>query len=335
MSKTVQRGFTLVELLVVIAIIGILVALLLPAVQAAREAARKTSCTNKLKQIVLASHNYHESHQTFPSGYVSKPDPADPTKRRERYSYWSWSFMLLPYMEQNELHTMAYTGDVDLHLIVANGGPLLAELQVPLKSYRCPSAGAPKMNGKYEFTRPARDPYECNRGVGTPLAMSNYVAANSNHQVTPSGGSLMQQGLYREDEARSFRDITDGTTYTVAFGERRWKMKATDGRIAIAAAGTAFGVASRHQQNIAGALAGGFSPINARDPEPRVRPNNPWNYDCDWTFYPPSTGFSSQHPDGAVFALADGSVRFVTEKIDRATYAHILSIGDGVRVRDF
>jgi prepilin-type N-terminal cleavage/methylation domain-containing protein len=90
-----RNAFTLIELLVVISIIGLLIALLLPAVQAAREAARRTQCVNNLKQIGLALHNYHSSHQTFPPGYISNFDASG----NDSGPGWGWAAILLPQME--------------------------------------------------------------------------------------------------------------------------------------------------------------------------------------------------------------------------------------------
>ncbi|MCA9181479.1 MAG: DUF1559 domain-containing protein, partial [Planctomycetales bacterium] len=103
MSSNQKRiGFTLVELLVVIAIIGILVGLLLPAVQAAREAARRMQCSNNLKQLGLAAHNYVDAHKTFPSGFVSSlPDPGAPAAAE--LTVWTWGAFILPFIEQGNL----------------------------------------------------------------------------------------------------------------------------------------------------------------------------------------------------------------------------------------
>ncbi|MCR9119263.1 MAG: DUF1559 domain-containing protein, partial [bacterium] len=104
MERKERSGFTLVELLVVIAIIGVLIALLLPAVQAAREAARRSSCSNKLKQIALATHNYHDVNRKFPYGF-SESDPGHPNRT-------CWVQLMLPFMEQNNMYQQftAYTG---------------------------------------------------------------------------------------------------------------------------------------------------------------------------------------------------------------------------------
>ena len=333
--KKRRPGFTLVELLVVIAIIGILVSLLLPAVQAARESARKTTCTNNLKQIVLATHRYHESHLTFPSGYLNKRDRNNGFAPRDDWNLWGWGFLLLPYLEQSDLYDMMLTGDADLQIIVTNPA-FVRELQEPLQAFRCPSDTGPRVNGAYPWYQWAVHPYQCPPDPKSSLATSNYVASNSNYQPTPTGGALLQQGIYREDEATSFRDILDGTTNTIAFGERRWRAKTTAGNVGIIGAGVVFGVPSRnHLQNIAAVLAGGRVPLNSNRPRPA--------FPCDYRgAYLESTGFSSEHPSGAVFALADGSVRFIDDRIDfvestgpDSTYQRLLSIADGIRIRNF
>jgi prepilin-type N-terminal cleavage/methylation domain-containing protein len=108
--KQPLRGFTLVELLVVIAIIGILVGLLLPAVQAAREAARRMQCSNNLKQIGLAAHNYESSMKVLPSGYV----------RTNNQEGWGWAALLLPYTEQGSLYEQLVVGRGNLKSLVVH-----------------------------------------------------------------------------------------------------------------------------------------------------------------------------------------------------------------------
>jgi prepilin-type N-terminal cleavage/methylation domain-containing protein len=102
MIRLRTRAFTLVELLVVIAIIGILIALLLPAVQAAREAARRTSCFNNMKQIGLAMHNYHDTFRTLPSGWLAH-DPATLRPWPEGDNGWGWGALVMPFLEQNNV----------------------------------------------------------------------------------------------------------------------------------------------------------------------------------------------------------------------------------------
>jgi len=133
MSKhRLRRGFTLIELLVVIAIIAILIALLLPAVQQAREAARRTQCKNHLKQIGLAIHNYHDTHNTFPPGYIARIPQNITSSERGLYG---WGAFVLPYMDQAPLYNLLQVGNVPLE---TNAVTNLAALQTPLPAFSLP-----------------------------------------------------------------------------------------------------------------------------------------------------------------------------------------------------
>ena len=132
-----ERGFTLVELLVVIAIIGVLVALLLPAVQAAREAARRSQCSNNLKQLAIALHNYHDNFSTFPPGWIGVTRPLPDT---EGPSGFAWGAQLLPYVDQTPLFNQV-NYQVSCFATPANAPALSAVLTV----YRCPSDPSPNL----------------------------------------------------------------------------------------------------------------------------------------------------------------------------------------------
>ncbi|MEX0818470.1 MAG: DUF1559 domain-containing protein, partial [Pirellulaceae bacterium] len=139
MSK--HRGFTLVELLVVIAIIGILVALLLPAVQAAREAARRMQCSNNLKQLGLALHNYHDTLKTFPPGYVSNRPGVEGSSswcRSGGVQGAPWTALILPYMEQQNLHDQ-FNFNVPFQATSNQMAPPNSNVVIPLDTYSCPS----------------------------------------------------------------------------------------------------------------------------------------------------------------------------------------------------
>ena len=290
-----RTGFTLVELLVVIAIIGILVALLLPAVQAAREAARRMSCSNNLKQLALSSHNYHDTYKTLPPGYVRK-DPggvpgASPTNR----NFWGWQALILPFVEQAPLHGQLDVGNVDLE--VGSATPAYrALMQEPIASYRCPSDTGPPLNT-------LRDRHPWSAGNNTPaLATSNYVGSNSSYTLNRTGGRPIERGVFVEELGRAFRDITDGTSNVIAIGERRWTVQTDTGRLYTSGAAVIYGIRRRNARNHrADQLA------SAR---PQINLNNDANR--SWS----QSGFSSQHPGGAQFGLADGSVRFIAETID-------------------
>ncbi|MEM8681662.1 MAG: DUF1559 domain-containing protein, partial [Planctomycetota bacterium] len=195
-SKT-RSGFTLVELLVVIAIIGILVALLLPAVQAAREAARRTQCTNNLKNLSLGLHNYHGTNQRFPSGFDFGTWGV-PT--------WGWAYHLLPFLEETALHDDLGRGASSSRRSLAevfrdanaNGGLNSAEvvlLQSPLSLFRCPSDSTEPLLPGYDRGF-ARRPFDSTSpqppgGADFRPATSNYVGCSGffyARQCNPNSG---------------------------------------------------------------------------------------------------------------------------------------------------
>jgi prepilin-type processing-associated H-X9-DG protein/prepilin-type N-terminal cleavage/methylation domain-containing protein len=198
------RGFTLIELLVIISIIGLLIALLLPAVQAAREAARRAQCVNNLKQLGLALHNYDGSHQTFPSGYVSNfnatGDDTGPG--------WGWAPMLLPQFEQGPLYNAT-----NFNLAIEDPSNLTSRLPL-VNNFLCPSD---RVEVYWAVNRDA--------ATGAPrqnicqVAPSNYVAMYGNGEPGPGG-----DGLFFRNSKVSLRDITDGTAQTIALGERSHRL---------------------------------------------------------------------------------------------------------------
>jgi len=195
------RGFTLIELLVVIAIIAILIGLLLPAVQAAREAARRAQCVNNLKQIGLALANYEQSLKVLPPGYVSNFDPSG----NDTGPGWGWASMALPQFEQSSLFNA-----INFGLAVEVPANSTARL-TQIFSLLCPSDPAPP-----SFTASSRD-----LGTGAKildlcqLARSNYVGVNGVSEPGPDG-----EGVLFRDSAIAFRDVTDGLSQTVFVGER-------------------------------------------------------------------------------------------------------------------
>ncbi|WP_425617676.1 DUF1559 domain-containing protein [Anatilimnocola sp. NA78] len=195
MSRS-RAAFTLVELLVVIAIIGVLVALLLPAVQAAREAARRMQCQNNLKQIALAVHNHHDTYLFLPHAGSDGPnkDCCNADDRRG----WSWAYQILPFIEQANLHQQ--TSDA----VVAN---------TPVKGYYCPTRRAP---ARYKPTAAAKNDY-CGNGGDIPDNHGKEGAFIRQWETisptTPLATAINQQ--------RRLADILDGTSQTALIGEKQ------------------------------------------------------------------------------------------------------------------
>ncbi len=210
-QRHVQRGFTLIELLVVIAIIGVLAALLLPAVQAARESARRGQCLNNLKQIGLATHNYVQAHNVLPPGYVSTWDPVF---LREIGPGWGWASMILPYLDQNPIHDQ-----IDFRLKIQD--PTQATVRAPLiATYLCPSDNMPsswtasvglvKVNGGsiMELVIPL-----CN------VPGANYVGVYGVGEPGVAG-----DGVYFRNSSVRLAGITDGLSHTMLVGERSFQL---------------------------------------------------------------------------------------------------------------
>jgi prepilin-type N-terminal cleavage/methylation domain-containing protein len=211
-----EKGFTLVELLVVIAIIGILVGLLLPAVQAAREAARRMQCSNNLKQIGLALHNYNDVYKKFPSGqYYCRRDIVCNNQRATWLQGWGWSASILPFIEQGNISNALNYG---LNMYDPVNVPII---QTPVGIFQCPSDGTRKpvqapSNSATAPERIATSNY-CGNGGSFSNSFVSHVETGSGY--TPDWAN----GIMRRDSDHSFRDITDGTSNTILVGEvRHW-----------------------------------------------------------------------------------------------------------------
>ncbi|UUO07369.1 DUF1559 domain-containing protein [Blastopirellula sp. J2-11] len=191
-----RLGFTLVELLVVIAIIGVLIALLLPAVQQAREAARRMQCTNNQKQLGLALHNYHDVNRSFPAGFHNR-------------NGWSWCTFLLPYVEQNAMYDQLSVTTSRMDFSDSN---ILSGAQTKITDFRCPSDSAPDLND-YLTPKGSDD-------SRPEVALANYVGSMGpdNAAVTDSPGN----GIFWALSYIKMRDILDGTSNTFLLGERNY-----------------------------------------------------------------------------------------------------------------
>ena len=193
-----SRGFTLVELLVVIAIIGFLVALLLPAVQAAREAARRSQCQNNLKQIGLALHMHHDAYQKFPAGYIELPSTPG-------FDEATWIFFILPFLEQQPLYDtidQSATSTGDHFGSPGSEAKLLQFLKTPLTGMLCPS----DVEVSIVLNTYARGNYAANNGIG-PMGFVNAQPARG-----PNGVFVVNKKL-------GMRDLLDGTSNTALLSE--------------------------------------------------------------------------------------------------------------------
>jgi len=190
-----RKAFTLVELLVVIAIIGVLVALLLPAVQAAREAARRSSCSNNLKQIGLAVHNHHDTFRRLPPGWTA------PAGNAEGAPGWAWASHSLNFMEQGNLYNQITFASAVSEPVNLNAR------QTVVETFLCPSDV-----GEDVFT------------LGTvQVARSNYLGVFGNSEIedSPSNGN----GMFFHNSKLKFSSVTDGLSNTLMIGERHSKIE--------------------------------------------------------------------------------------------------------------
>ncbi|QDT09130.1 DUF1559 domain-containing protein [Planctomycetes bacterium K23_9] len=327
-SKT--QGFTLVELLVVIAIIGILVGLLLPAVQSAREAARRMQCSNNLKQMGLAIHNYHDTFRQLPANQGTKKKPVS---GQAWVSGPSWMVAILPQIEQghvfNRLKFGVGTDFADTTSTANENWEIMSQTKVP--SYNCPSSALPKQR--------IHEASEATKAFGSPdtydVQIPDYVASVGYYnppgsttfswdryyanKATWSWGWLQDNGFLainnNQFRRRRFSSITDGLTNTLAVGEHGAEMVHFDGTREDTRPGR--GPGGMWAARTAWFEWGSWYGMTANVTVPRY-PNNSlfsgnWTQNREHTLH---NGFRSQHVGGVQFLMGDGSVRFVSDSID-------------------
>jgi len=328
MRRSNRPGFTLVELLVVIAIIGVLVALLLPAVQAAREAARRTQCSNNLKQIAIGLHNHHDTYLRLPPAhclgmtwYTSfgrelPPGGLAAVPVGSSYPaigpFWSWMTHIAPFIEQgsfkDKLTMTSGNGNSWPWWQGYNGqqisvGPTILETQV--KIFQCPSEG--RSTKLYE------------EGNGIYVALASYLGVTGTHQFreAPSSNPNLtgQDGILYVNSQVRMASILDGTSNTLMVGERTtsntllygWQWAGAGDCPHFGATDVVLGVHERPGANSSGACLS-TSNINSTD--------NSFNYFKPGKLVDPQDlhryHFWSLHPGGGQWALADGSVRFMS-----------------------
>lgn len=332
-GKRHRRGFTLVELLVVIAIIGILIALLLPAVQAAREAARRSQCSNNLKQIGLALHNYHDTNKTFPfSWMVFATDPGYSDLNAQ-----VWGTRILPYIEQQALYDQydSRFPAIDQYAAHPEVVQNLAVIATPLAAYVCPSTPGgvdrvydASLDPDFPFTwTAAPSDYTAILGVYgqfATIAYAGWSGSGSRSGVMQFNGINPDNGDVELDRSR-IADIKDGTANTAMVGERvggdTIYMKGGQVHPNSAMLGPSNGGGWGDIMNGETWYAGTLYDGSGTPPDQGPCAINCSNYR--------NGGFFSFHPGGAQFCLADGSVRFVSETIDAFTFAALTTRNRG------
>jgi len=350
MKKHTNRksGFTLVELLVVIAIIGILVALLLPAVSAAREAARKMSCGNNLKQLGLAIRTYHNTYNSMPAtGSYFWTRQSNNGLTWNDTSHGSVLVKLLPFMEQDPLYSQLNFQDVgkrtsgfganwmskfETRTIAGSGqGKYFWSHVIP--SFICPSADIDPLGRRPQ--RPKEGP-----ATGTYASSMGAQKMTSWNNTCPNyAGNLFQTGSSnRGGDARAFklsgvsargmwaarfRDVTDGESQVIAMGEiLPNKSNQTNNRGWAHHRALWFATVGPLNYPVVGLGDPGFSWGSANPP---LNPHNCSHHRNLVT----SQGFKSRHKGGAQFVLVDGSVQFLSENIDYVTYNRLGDRRDG------
>lgn len=322
MRHRARSGFTLVELLVVIAIIGVLIALLLPAVQQAREAARRMQCTNQQKQLALAMHNYHDTHRSLVPGSKmignsgGGSGPVDPVSSVSWIDHGSWYQMIMPFIEQAALHDLT-----DHNRPWAGTTHNAAARKVKVESFGCPSD---KMVQTCLGTTA-----EANYSTWTGSYVVNF--GNTTYGQKTKDGISFFGAPFRQGVGQQFSDIPDGLSNTLMTSEVMTSDQTTNNLIV-----------SEVSYAKGGQTFTGFLTPNSSSPDQSTRacPEDTswknvasciamatnWDRIQDVVLAP-----RSRHPGGVNASLCDGSVRFIAETIDTSTW-RALSTASGQEV---
>jgi prepilin-type N-terminal cleavage/methylation domain-containing protein/prepilin-type processing-associated H-X9-DG protein len=358
-----RRGFTLIELLVVIAIIAVLIALLLPAVQSAREAARRISCVNNLKQLGLACHNYHDTNLKFPPGGISLA-PGQPG-----WGFWSsqnvsWRILIAPQLEQGNVFN---TVNFMIHPSDDGGASLATAWYTQMAVFSCPSDGSPRFvvnaysvangaSGTYASYGPPAPPGSPAGTAGTIPVTNYYMSFGDNYAILPitSGYSagvsnnpwespspftgaqrIGYHGFWGTrgvvapqpgDSEQPLRGFSDYRTMGVTGIDG-----VTDGTSNTILIGEALPEQDSNSEiwGVTAASMGTTLPINLKTADDCSNDGGfgglKFTSRCTYAI----KGFKSKHPGGANFLFADGTVKFLKQTLNKYTYAALGSRAGG------
>ncbi len=312
-----RRGFTVPELLVCFVIVGVLMALLLPAILRAQAAARRTQCQNNLKQINLALANYHDVFNTFPPGYISGDvEPTDDADQETRSGY-AWGSLILDYMDQVNLASL-----IDPNL-EPTGQANFGTASIVIPAWLCPTRG-----GDVAF--------EVDTGTQiVVLAAASYVGCYGYGSLTTQPGAPPGPGiLYRNSHVPLYA-IHDGASNTIIIGERKSQYILSEDQPPIDAHATWYAAipgafrpagVSEHPDLLEGPASLVLSTVGQDEPVPlNSLPNQTTHI----------SAFSSNHPGGFMAGFADSSVRYLSDNLNPDVLRHLAQHSDGVPVGEF
>ncbi|QDU58940.1 DUF1559 family PulG-like putative transporter [Aeoliella mucimassa] len=332
------RGFTLVELLVVIAIIGILVALLLPAVQAAREAARRSACTNNLKNLALAMVNHESAYGSLPSSGWGGHWSGDPDRGHGKNQPGNWLYSILPFIEQQQLYDMGHgqTGQLRKDQLAARDGTTLSVANCPSRRNGGPyPSGASLISGDgtgqasyYTSPQAARADYAVNVGDETLFddRCLSITADQYDDAVLPNFPPKASQysGISFCGTAVKLRQITDGLSKTIALGEKFVPSTVYENGDYFAA--DDWNMYAGFQDDMVRSTF-----YNAREPS-----HTPVQDDTNLSSIDGSVArelFGSPHPGGCLMAMCDGSVTVVNFDVDAEMFRQMGDRADGGTIK--